>query len=95
VGLDTGWPQLNEHFVYRIPFHPVLCRAAGAEPVGPVTVAGNINEGNDLFAEDHPMPEIREGDIIAFPSVGSYNGSMTSEHCLREPARVVSLADRI
>ena len=95
VGLDTGWNVANEHFVYDIPFHPILCRAADAEPLVPVTVSGNINEGNDLFAEDCAMPEIREGDILAFPNVGSYNGSMTSEHCLREPAKVLSLPDRI
>jgi diaminopimelate decarboxylase len=94
IGLDTGWNVLNEHFVYDIPFHPILCRAADAEPIGPVTVSGNINEGNDLFAEDWPMPEVHEGDILAFPNVGSYNGSMTSEHCLREPAKVVSFAER-
>jgi diaminopimelate decarboxylase len=95
VGLDTGWPQINEHFVYKIPFHPILCRAADAEPAGLVTVAGNINEGNDLFAEDWPMPEIREGDIVAFPNVGSYNASMTSEHCLREPVAVLSFDSRV
>jgi diaminopimelate decarboxylase len=95
VGLDTGWNVVNEHFVYGIPFHPILCRAADAEPAGPVTLSGNINEGNDLFAENWPMPEVREGDIVAIPNVGSYNASMTSEHCLRPPARVVSFIDRI
>jgi len=94
VGLDTGWNVVNEHFVYGIPFHPILCRAADAEPAGPVTVSGNINEGNDLFAENWPMPDVREGDIVAIPNVGSYNASMTSEHCLRPPARVVSFTDR-
>ena len=67
IGLDTGWNVMNEHFVYRIPFHPILCRAAGAEPVASVTVAGHINEGNDLFAEDYPMPEVEEGDIVGDP----------------------------
>jgi diaminopimelate decarboxylase len=95
VGLDTGWNVVNEHFVYGIPFHPILCRAADVEPAGPVTVSGNINEGNDLFAEDWPMPEVHEGDIVAIPNVGSYNASMTSEHCLRPPATVVSFNDRI
>ena len=94
VGLDTGWNVVNEHFVYGIPFHPILCRAADAEPIAAVTVSGNINEGNDLFAEGWPMPEIREGDIVAIPNVGSYNASMTSEHCLRPPARVVSFSER-
>ena len=95
VGLDTGWNVLNEHFVYRIPFHPILCRAADAAPARDVTFAGNINEGNDLFAVDHPTPEVREGDIVAIPNVGSYNASMTSVHCLRPAAGSVAFADRL
>ena len=94
VGLDTGWNVLCEHFVYRIPFFPILCRAAAGPPVGDMTFAGHINEGPDLFAEDHPFPEVREGDIVALPNVGSYNASMTSEHCLREPAASVFFEDR-
>ena len=94
VGLDTGWNVINEHFVYRIPFHPILCRAADAEPVANVTVSGHINEGNDLFAEDHPMPEVREGDIVAMPNVGSYNASMVSVHCLRPEPSSVFFTDR-
>jgi diaminopimelate decarboxylase len=89
VGVDTGWNVINEHFVYRIPFHPILCRAADAEPVARVTVSGHINEGSDLLAEDHPMPRVEEGDIVAIPNVGAYNASMASVHCLRpEPASV-------
>ena len=95
VGLDTGWNVVNEHFVYRIPFFPILCRAADADPVPRVTVAGHINEGNDLFAEDHPMPEVHEGDVVAIPNVGSYNASMVSEHCLRPAPASVFFTDRI
>jgi diaminopimelate decarboxylase len=94
VGLDTGWNVINEHFVYRIPFHPILCRAADAAPVRAVTVAGHINEGNDLFAEDHPMPEVREGDVVAIPNVGSYNLSMASTHTLRPIPSSVFFSDR-
>jgi len=95
VGLDTGWNALCEHFVYDIPFFPILCRAADAPPVHDVTFAGHINEGPDLFAEGHPFPEVREGDIVALPNVGSYNASMTSFHCMREPAGSVLLEDRV
>lgn len=94
VGLDTGWNVINEHFVYRIPFHPILCRAADAEPAASVTVTGHINEGSDVFAEDHPMPEVREGDIVAIPNVGSYNASMASPHCLRPAPGSVFFTDR-
>jgi diaminopimelate decarboxylase len=95
VGLDTGWNVLGEHFVYRAHLPLVLCRAADAEPAASVTVSGNINEGDDLFGENVPLPEVREGDIVAALNVGSYNGSMTSAHCLREPAGTVFFEDRV
>ena len=57
VGLDTGWNVMCERFVYDGPLDIVLCRAADAEPEREVTISGNINEGNDLFAEDLPFPE--------------------------------------
>ena len=95
VGLDTGWNVLCEHFVYRIPFFPIVCRAADAPPVHEVTVSGHINEGPDLFAEGHPLPEVREGDIVALPNVGSYNASMTSFHCMREPTPTLLFEDRL
>jgi diaminopimelate decarboxylase len=94
VGLDTGWNVMGEHFIYGAPLDLVLCRAADAVPVRPVTIAGNINEGDDLFAESYPFPEVREGDVVAAINVGSYNGSMASEHCLRPPAPVVWFTDR-
>jgi len=95
VGLDTGWNVLGEHFIYDALVDVVLCRAADAPPVRDVTISGHINEGDDLFAEDHPFPEVREGDVVAAINVGSYNASMTSEHCLRPPANAVFFADRL
>ena len=95
VGLDMGWNVMCEHFVYGALLDIVLCRAADAEPASRVVISGNINEGDDLFAQDHPFPEVHEGDIVAAISVGSYNASMTSTHCLRPPARGVFFHDRI
>jgi diaminopimelate decarboxylase len=94
VGLDTGWNQACEHFVYGDRLEIVACAAADRPPVREATVAGHINEGDDLFAEARPLPAIAEGDILAILSVGSYNASMASEHCLRPPAGSVAFADR-
>jgi diaminopimelate decarboxylase len=94
AGLDTGWNQACEHFVYGALLDVVLCRAADAPAAGPVTVSGHINEGNDLFAEDALLPEIEEGDVVALLGVGSYNASMASDHCLRPPAQAVCFAER-
>jgi diaminopimelate decarboxylase len=95
VGLDTGWNAMGEYFVYRSNLPLALCRAADATPAGAVTVGGNINEGDDLFGEEVPLPEVHEGDILAALNVGSYNASMTSVHCLREPAGAVFFEDRV
>ena len=95
VGLDIGWNAMGERFIYRALLDLVLCRAADVPAVRPVTICGHINEGDDLFAEDLPFPEVGEGDIIAAINVGSYNASMTSEHCLRPGAGSVFFTDRV
>jgi len=94
AGLDTGWNQAPERFIYDALLDVVVCRAADAEPDRPVTVSGNINEGDDLFAVDHPLPAVREGDVVALVGVGSYNASLYSEHCLRPPASAVFFRER-
>jgi diaminopimelate decarboxylase len=94
VGVDTGWNVLGEHFIYRALLDLVLCRAADAAPTQDVTISGHINEGDDLFAEDYPFPEVREGDVVAAINVGSYNASMTAEHCLRPSANAVFFSER-
>jgi diaminopimelate decarboxylase len=94
VGVDTGWNVMCEHFVYDSPIDFVLCRNADGEPRRPVTIGGHINEGDDLFAEDFLLPDVREGDVVAALNVGSYNGSMTSEHCLRPAANTIFFEDR-
>jgi diaminopimelate decarboxylase len=95
AGLDVGWNAMGERFIYRELVDLVLCRAADAPTVREVTISGHINEGDDLYGEDVPFPDIVEGDIIAAINVGSYNASMTSEHCLRPAAKAVFFADRI
>lgn len=95
IGLDVGWNAMGERFIYDALLDVVLCRAADAPPVRDVTICGHINEGDDLFAEDLPFPAVVEGDIVAAINVGSYNASMTSEHCLRPAARSVFFTDRV
>ena len=95
VGLDAGWNVLNDHFIYDVPFEPVLCRAADAERTRVVTFSGHINEGDDLFAEEHPFPPVEEGDIVAMVNVGGYNQAMSMPHCLRPDAKAVYFDDRV
>ncbi len=91
VGLDLGWNIDCSYFIYRFAQEVVLCRSADAQRTQLVTVAGHINEAGDIFAEDYPLPEVREGDIVALLNAGGYKQSMSSTHCLRPAAPALFL----
>lgn len=95
AGLDAGYNVAPERFIYGSLVPIVLCRSADAEPVRAYTISGNINEGDDLWGEGSPLPDLAEGDVLALLGVGTYNASMFLEHCLRPPARTVAFADRV
>jgi len=94
VGLDVGWNAIQQGYLYGEPIVLTLCRAAGAEQLAPVTISGNINEGDDLFAIDYPFPSVEEGDIVAMLAVGAYNQSMANEHTLRPRAAATYFEQR-
>ncbi len=91
VGLDLGWNINCAYFIYRYAQELVVCRAADGPRTRLVTVAGHINEAGDLFAEDYPMTELREGDIVAILNAGGYEQAMSMTHCLRPVAGAVYL----
>jgi len=41
---------------------------------------------------DRQLPEVREGDVLAFLSAGGYGASMASRHCARPPAAELVVA---
>jgi diaminopimelate decarboxylase len=92
VGVDCGFNAFNLPAIYHYHQEIVLCRAADATPTMSCTVAGHINEAGDLFAEDCRLPEVREGDVLAFLSAGGYAASMASFHCARPPAAELVVA---
>ncbi len=94
VGLDCGWTVLNDHRVYGRELEFVLPARAAVPPARPVAVAGHINEGDDIFGEGVPLPEVAEGEIVAIVSIGGYCHSMWTDHCGRPRADAVFFADR-
>ena len=55
----------------------------------PYNVVGYICE-TDNFAEDRPLPEISEGDILAIRNAGAYGFTMASQYNSRvRPAEVM------
>lgn len=91
VGLDLGWNVNCAYFIYRYAQEVVVCRAPDAARTETVTVAGHINEAGDVFAEDYPLPPVREGDIVALLNAGGYDQAMSMTHCLRPTAPAVFL----
>jgi diaminopimelate decarboxylase len=92
VGVDCGFNAFNLPAIYHYHQEIVLCRAADATPTMSCTVAGHINEAGDLFAEGCRLPEVREGDVLAFLHAGGYGASMASHHCARPPAAELVVA---
>ena len=95
AGLNVGWNVVNHRVVYKLTVPVIHTTAADSAPTQKVTFSGNINEGIDLFAEDYPFPEVREGDIVALYGVGCYTLTCYHPHCLRPPAEPVFFADRV
>jgi diaminopimelate decarboxylase len=91
VGLDAGWNLNCGYFIYGFLQEIVPCREPLADRTWTVGVAGHINEGHDLFAEDYRMPPVEEGDIVAIVASGSYAEAMSSTHCLRPVAPALHL----
>ncbi|MBI5489110.1 MAG: diaminopimelate decarboxylase [Deltaproteobacteria bacterium] len=83
LGVDAGH-NINVYAAhYGIPVEVVHV----ARPLAPAdtvcSVAGNINESNDVFARGIALPRVTEGDLLAFLPAGAYGSSMSSDHCLR------------
>ncbi|MFA4965191.1 MAG: diaminopimelate decarboxylase [Thermoleophilia bacterium] len=95
AGLDCGWNIMHLAFVYHESVEAVLCRAADAPRTATYTLASHINEGPDLYAEDYPLPPVREGDIVALLGVGAYCQANWHRHCLRPFPRVLWFEERL
>jgi diaminopimelate decarboxylase len=95
VGLDVGWNVFNDPYIYGRPAEAVVAARARAPRDRVVTLAGHINEGNDLFGADMPFSDVREGDIVAIPSKGGYCSGMWTDHCMRPRAGTLYFSDRV
>jgi diaminopimelate decarboxylase len=95
VGLDVGWNVMNDAYVYDHEPEAVVAARVDAPAGGATTLTGHINEGDDVFAGERRFPEVDEGEIVAFLSIGGYCPGMWTDHCLRPRARTLFFTDRI
>lgn len=83
VGLDAGFAVNLNAAHYGIALTPVLVKNPLGAPIQPYSLVGNINEAGDIWLRDVPLPEVSEGDLLAWLPAGAYGSSMASDHCLR------------
>jgi diaminopimelate decarboxylase len=90
AGVNGGFNLAVEPFYYSLPCEPLACRISGEksrvfseENLKTYSICGNINEALDVWMENKPMPEIKEGDTLAMINAGGYASAMSSNHCMR------------
>lgn len=86
--VDSGMNHLLRPMLYDA-WHEIenLSNPKGRRRI--YTVVGYICE-TDTFASDRPLPEVREGDILAFRNAGAYCFTMSSNYNSRfRPAEVL------
>lgn len=90
VGVNSGFNHLIRPMFYDSYHHIVnISNPEGPERI--YTVVGNICE-TDTFAWDRKLPEVREGDVLAFLNAGAYGFEMSSRFNARlKPAEVMVL----
>ena len=89
AGVDAGFNTLLRPIMYGSYHHIVLASQPNAKPTQTIDIAGNICESGDLFARDRPMPDIREGSLLAILNAGAYGFSMSSQYNSRPRAAEV------
>lgn len=88
VGVDSGLNHLIRPMLYGS-YHRILNLSNPGGKPRIYTVVGNICE-TDTFAWDRQLPEVREGDVLAFLNAGAYGMTMASNYNSRpRPAEVL------
>lgn len=82
VGVDAGFNIALEPSVYGLPFQPVPVQRREGDPIK-VTIAGHINEAQDIFYRDVSISPVKEDDVLVLINAGAYSTSMASNHCMR------------
>lgn len=88
AGVDSGLNHLIRPMFYGA-YHRIdnISNPGGA--IKTYSVVGNICE-TDTFAEDRPLSEVREGDLLVFRNAGAYCFEMASNYNSRfKPAEVM------
>jgi diaminopimelate decarboxylase len=91
AGVNSGFNHLIRPMFYDS-YHHISNLSNPQAPERLYTVVGNICE-TDTFAWDRLLPEVREGDLLAFHNAGAYGFEMSSSFNSRQRPAEVLLQD--
>ena len=77
---DGGMADNPRFALYGARYSCVPVTGVNRERNGKVSIAGPYCESGDVVIEDLPMPDLKEGELIAIPVAGAYHLSMSSNY---------------
>lgn len=84
---DGGMADNPRFALYGARYSCLTVSSPNGEGGERVSIAGPYCESGDIVIEDLPMPNVKEGDLIAIPVAGAYHLSMSSNYNgARKPA---------
>ncbi len=91
LGVDAGFNTLVRPTMYGSYHHVFAANKLNAKEKETYEVVGPICETGDILAKDRKLPEIEEGDLLAFLNAGAYGFSMSSQYNSRPRAAEVMI----
>ena len=86
---DGGMADNPRFALYGSRYSCLPVKGLQRERTGKVSIAGPYCESGDIVIENLPMPDMKEGELIAIPVAGAYHLSMSSNYNgARRPAVV-------
>ncbi len=90
VSVDGGMSDNIRPALYNAEYTAIVSNKAGEELEEKVNITGKVCESGDMLIQDIRLPKVKEGDILAMLSTGSYTYSMASNYNgLTRPAVVL------
>lgn len=94
VGVNSGFNHLIRPMFYDA-YHEIINLSNSDGASKKYTIVGNICE-TDTFATDREIPEVEEGQVLAFLNAGAYGFEMSSNFNSRyKPAEVLIYKDQL
>lgn len=94
VLIDAGMNDLMRPALYDA-YHGIETVTEPSAKTSAVDIVGPVCESSDCFAKDRELPELQDGDLVAFRTAGAYGFAMASTYNGRAlPAEVLVDGDK-